>query len=1477
MHCFIYLFILPLVYPVNMSHDDEDLVYDAGDLFHHTNDNDVSTNFNPYSKESNKKRKANAVARHATLQNRTNGMPRKTKNDNKRKRTTNSPSDVNTALLIGARKAHEKRTKKNDTARNLAANQHQSLTAKASAKKRNENRNAKKHKINASVEDDGHGGTWTSQTWKLLASMKDSLKEAIGFDENGKHEMYGKWPNWAYHPLSDPGSDPVNFLDVMGDDRNIEELLRSDFALPSVMFFGPELRWAHLYPDNRPMCPIHKTTNCVIHNGWSDYFRRGYARGGNVAINCRRYLCKETRKSFQSCDPEVLELAPRYVQAWWRKNGFKITYRGALSWDIIDQMRSLLAHGAGASGFYKSIVETYKQCHNSKSKMWMDHCNYSYLNSIKKTDGNRKPRQLFFDVDDLESEMRIPSLGFVLRCTLEEIESHINYYQSRLELNTGSFLSADHSHKVAKVVLIQGERGFEGVYTIMNEFGKILGFWFVNGTTLQEVEGCLRGINRRFRLRGVNGPLVFTTDRCCDEREFIAGTKNAGTTPIFATLVSEDSSSAADGDKEELQNGMLEPDIDSDDAVDTVVENPTLVEIDQLILPTPPQVPSTLELAEMTVNEIIQQCDENSWDIISIDSEWLAFPAERKRKKLMGPDVFQLGLPNGSTYVFKLRSYGSFPKSLKVILENPEIKKVASNISSDASKLGEIGISLKGAVDLGTIAKERGFAAVKNVALAKLVNTLFHCRIDKNNDIRLSDWSQPDLDDHQEEYAAIDAYAHMFCYRKMMQVPYVDPKETLTPQSNELAAGAKVLLYTSNKNSVVAAGTVVGQYVEKTPVGIDVKSKTLFSIHILQEDVRQPVAKVGKKDGKSFHDLFAASTAADGEPSKSIIVAWKKLQLRIIPVECQDGCEEVVVSTKKVRMDASSIVVEHGASAVVGGDCSRGVKQDIVHIFLRFNRVLKSAHGAYRAFLARLSDVFFVPSQQDIEFIKKVLKKNGFSDDEIKAKSWQYYKRRVRRSVPGPEILERDFARVVKLFANLEDAKTRAPLFGVKAWNLYKTTLKHIRKGCLSDVHDLTYYFQIREDSMGIPIFKCVRGTSALEGFHQKIRQLIRGFNVSPRFAVALLLEFVHRWNQDIDNRILGLPMKYANFYDGWEIEEDIELAMEWSELEETPHPHWQSTRDYARTGEHFGLIKPDGQTGDSAISEEDTEVEVFKWVDAILDGTLEDANENSAENIIASAQILTESAQWVGVQLGHSRSYGIVRTTTEIEFFRKHFLRFQNKDANEADNYCAIEFGAFARFWNEWIADECKGKRVRSDMTLKNAFQLSAYWKKFRREGNAAATLLPISSENKNMRRALRGDMRENEVTIPPAQDVHPEIYRQNAATGDLHCDSDEDPNDAFDFHGAVDLNDCGCGSSTPVVSNAKSTTKIKTRSARRCRLCGHAVGLAQPHAIYHKGSGKRGTMEQQQPNEVCTVPPGQYAKGYPLKPGQRHPRQKK
>jgi hypothetical protein len=50
--------------------------------------------------------------------------------------------------------------------------------------------------------------------------------------------------------------------------------------------------------------------------------------------------------------------------------------------------------------------------------------------------------------------------------------------------------------------------------------------------------------------------------------------------------------------------------------------------------------------------------------------------------------------------------------------------------------------------------------------------------------------------------------------------------------------------------------------------------------------------------------------------------------------------------------------------------------------------------------MARLSDSFFVPSQEDIAFIKQALQKAGFSDNEIKAKPWNYFKQRAQCHIP---------------------------------------------------------------------------------------------------------------------------------------------------------------------------------------------------------------------------------------------------------------------------------------------------------------------------------------------------------------------------------------------------------------------------------------------------------------------------------------------
>jgi ribonuclease D len=105
-----------------------------------------------------------------------------------------------------------------------------------------------------------------------------------------------------------------------------------------------------------------------------------------------------------------------------------------------------------------------------------------------------------------------------------------------------------------------------------------------------------------------------------------------------------------------------------------------------------------------------------------------------------------LGLPDSRTYLFHKTV---FPPSLKILIESETIKKVANQISSDKSKLNEIGITLAGAVELGWLAKERGIVNRRNPNLEELVEKLFDCRINKDGKIRLSDWSNQELSKQQ--------------------------------------------------------------------------------------------------------------------------------------------------------------------------------------------------------------------------------------------------------------------------------------------------------------------------------------------------------------------------------------------------------------------------------------------------------------------------------------------------------------------------------------------------------------------------------------------------------------------------------------------------------------------------------------------------------------------------------------------------------
>jgi hypothetical protein len=318
---------------------------------------------------------------------------------------------------------------------------------------------------------------------------------------------------------------------------------------------------------------------------------------------------------FYSYDTAALMQAPEYVQVCWRESGFRLSAGGAVSWTLIDNVRSLFANGAGGSGFVKTLKESYKQSHASKAKMWCAHCDLLYQCSAA---GRRMARSVFFYCDDPRFETVSPSVNYLLTLVMLEIESKVPFYERKLQMVGGRFLYADHSHKFAKVVLIQGDRGFEGLHVVMNEFGKILGWWFVSRTTLREVESSLLGINRRHMLHGFQGPVVFTTDRCCDERETIAGNNNTEKKPIFSSFEKANKDNSVTVDASEDENFIQRKEID---------------------LPSPPVRPTGKETAEVAVCEIIRECEAKDWDTIAIDSE-------RNRGTRTGPEALTMTTPN---------------------------------------------------------------------------------------------------------------------------------------------------------------------------------------------------------------------------------------------------------------------------------------------------------------------------------------------------------------------------------------------------------------------------------------------------------------------------------------------------------------------------------------------------------------------------------------------------------------------------------------------------------------------------------------------------------------------------------------------------------------------------------------------------------------------------------------------------------------
>ena len=116
-------------------------------------------------------------------------------------------------------------------------------------------------------------------------------------------------------------------------------------------------------------------------------------------------------------------------------------------------------------------------------------------------------------------------------------------------------------------------------------------------------------------------------------------------------------------------------------------------------------------------------------------------------------------------FLFQLNAIGITDDIIK-LLEDKKITKVGLSLSDDMRALSQRRKFKQGDfIDIQEIVKKIG---IEDMSLQKIYANLFGKKISKSK--QLSNWNTEILDDKQKKYAALDAYACICIYEKIMEL-----------------------------------------------------------------------------------------------------------------------------------------------------------------------------------------------------------------------------------------------------------------------------------------------------------------------------------------------------------------------------------------------------------------------------------------------------------------------------------------------------------------------------------------------------------------------------------------------------------------------------------------------------------------------------------------------------------------------------------
>ena len=147
-------------------------------------------------------------------------------------------------------------------------------------------------------------------------------------------------------------------------------------------------------------------------------------------------------------------------------------------------------------------------------KMYASRSNYAMSNNNLFGDNVMVPTRPPPYSDYTKSFAYVPSWKIIKDLACKYLMSLDRFETKVMQGIDGIMFKGDASHKVTKLVYVNvDEKVYHGLYTLMNEFGEVMGWWFIRTGKMEELENSIRMLRKRYEMNNFERPQIIYSDR----------------------------------------------------------------------------------------------------------------------------------------------------------------------------------------------------------------------------------------------------------------------------------------------------------------------------------------------------------------------------------------------------------------------------------------------------------------------------------------------------------------------------------------------------------------------------------------------------------------------------------------------------------------------------------------------------------------------------------------------------------------------------------------------------------------------------------------------------------------------------------------------------------------------------------------------------------------------------------------------------